>query len=143
VAPFAARLLLAPAVLTLAACGGGGQQTTASESDRSAELAVTAIVHDWYASARVAACDQMTDRMLQFGWQMSGDAGRQACRAAVAAAEPVETVEVSPLSGQGSSAQIKVSYAVNGEVRADVVSVVRRGSDWLIDGVKRVTVSAP
>jgi hypothetical protein len=80
--------------------------------------------------------------MLQTGWEQPGEAGREACRAAVGAAEPVGDVEVSQLSEEGSSAELRISYTVDGEARTDVVHLLRSGPDWLIDAVARAAAAS-
>jgi hypothetical protein len=134
---------LAALVLSLAACGGGNGPEVATAPGEDADQAVVALVHDWYASASPAACEHMTDRMLELGWEAPGDAGKDACTAAVEAAEPVESVVVSALARQGDTAELTVSYAIDGDARADVVSLVRSGAGWLIDDVAGVTASSP
>lgn len=123
--------LLAALALTLAACGGGGKPA-------GDEATLTALVLSWYRDADPAVCEQMTDRFLEFGWNETGDQGRQACRQGVGDAEPVQDVVVATPEIVEDSATLEVSYTLNGQHQVDSLQFVRGDTGWLVDHATRV-----
>lgn len=93
------------------------------------------LVERWYALADPSVCDAMTEEMIEYGWGAPGAAGREACRASLAAAEPAEDVVVGEAEVEGDTATVSVEFVLEGERVTDVVQLVRVGGDWLIDNV--------
>jgi hypothetical protein len=122
-------LALGSVALVPAACGGSD---SANDEGALAELVVR-----WYRDADPAICDRLTDRLLESGWGEAGDPGRQECRATVAAADPLEGVEVEDVSVDRDAAEVVVGYTADGESRSDRLRFVRTTTGWQIDGVGR------
>ena len=129
--------------VALAACGGGQPSSTASAPAATLAsgdaVAMTALVRDWYSRPGPSVCDGLSDRLLRRGWGKSGEAGREACRAALLAAKPREDVTVSPAVARGARASVDVSYLRGGAQETDEVTFVHRGGRWLADAVTRIT----
>ncbi len=155
--------LAAVLALTLAACGSGGKaageepasaapaSTQAAATAASSEPApaaageispdqatLTALVLSWYRDADPVVCERMTDRFLEFGWQQTGDQGRQACRQGVGDAEPVQDVVVATPEIVEDSATLEVSYTLDGQQQVDSLRFIRGDTGWLVDHATRV-----
>jgi len=127
--PKLGRLVSVSVLASLAAaCGGGGNNAPSGAS-------IVALVREWYAQSNPAICSQLTDNLLQTGWQKSGDAGRQACRAELTQAKPEQAVVVEEPGINGSSATVKVDYTRAGKRYADELQFVLVNGAWLADSI--------
>jgi hypothetical protein len=123
--------VLSVAGLAASGCGGGaGGSQPASDS-----ASIVALVRDWYARSNSAVCTRFTDDLLRTGWGKTGSQGRQACRAAVGGAKPVQAVSVDAPAISGDRATVKVDYTTGGARRADEVGFVRVDGAWLVNTV--------
>lgn len=109
--------------------------TPAREPDPEAERAIKELALRWYRDVDPAVCDSMTDRMLEFGWEKKGAAGRASCRENIAAADPLVDVKVRRPLVNGDRARVTVVYTLDGDRLLDRLTLVRSGDEWLIDRV--------
>jgi hypothetical protein len=93
------------------------------------------ITLSWYANVDEAVCNVMTDRMLQFGWEKKGEAGRRACRAGLGEATPLEDVEPQTPAIDGEVAVMQVDYGSPGERLYDLLRFALTQEGWKIDGL--------
>jgi hypothetical protein len=81
----------------------------------------------------------MTDKLLQAGWGETGDAGRAACREAIAAAGPAENAEVGEPDIADETATVWVEFTFEGQSETDELGFVRQEDGWLIDTLTLVS----
>lgn len=114
-----------------------GTDAATETVDEAAAEEIATLVEVWYAEADPAVCDLMTNALLEYGWEMTGDAGRAACRTSLEAADPVTDVEVGTPEISGKTAVVVVAYTLQGNRQRDGVELVLRDGEWQLDGVVR------
>lgn len=114
----------------------GSTATSAHETDPVAAQKIKNIVLQWYAGVDPGVCDLMTEPMLKYGWEKTGDAGLAACRKNIAAAKPVKNVKVREPLINGGKAKVSVVYTLDGARQIDQIRFLYQNGQWMIDGVK-------
>lgn len=127
-------LTVAVVAVSAAACGGG-QAASAGE--------IADLARGWYEDADPAVCDHMTERMLDYGWGKTGDAGRAECRALVVKADPAVDVVVGAPSIDGDKATVEVTYGPADDRKADRLHFVLLDGSWNVDAVAVVATPGP
>ena len=114
-----------------------GTDAATETVDEAAAEEIVKLVEVWYAEADPRVCARMTNALLEYGWDKTGNAGRAACRTGLEAADPVADVEVGTPEISGKTAVVVVAYTLQGNRRRDGVELVLRDGEWRLDGVVR------
>ena len=139
--------VLVPVVAT--ACGGGsapdqGSTTTVPAASvttggDSASAEITGLVEAWYARADPAVCEEMTAKLLEYGWGKTGEKGVKACRTSIEASDPVADTKVETPKVSGERATVVVAYTLDKKSQRDKIRLVRRDGAWKLDAVSRIS----
>ena len=116
-----------------------GSTATVPAEGGSESAEITGLVEAWYAHADPAVCEEMTGKLLEYGWGETGAKGVKACRTSIEASDPVANTKVDVPKVSGERATVVVAYTLDKKSQRDKIRLVLRDGAWKLDGVSRIS----